>query len=90
MKKKHNRANLLFLAICVITIIFSVYATPLANASYRIPEEACSILIIKKDKEQISPQTEQTTWYYRTYNGHVQKRLWSNTNEVWLTDWIDC
>ena len=31
----------------------------------------------------------QTKWYYRTYNGREQKRLWSITEGKWLTDWMD-
>jgi len=37
----------------------------------------------------ISPQAEETIWYTRYYNGKRQKRLWSITNQCWLTDWID-
>lgn len=40
--------------------------------------------------EQITPYAEETTWYLRKYNGILQKRLWSNTRGIWLTDWIDC
>lgn len=40
--------------------------------------------------EQATPRAEQTQWYYRVYNGKKQKRLWSITNQCWLTDWIDC
>lgn len=39
--------------------------------------------------EGISPHAEETVWYTRTYNGMRQKRLWSITNQCWLTDWID-
>lgn len=37
----------------------------------------------------IAPHAEETVWYTRMYNGKLQKRLWSITNECWLTDWID-
>lgn len=37
----------------------------------------------------ISPQAEETVWYTRVHDGMLQKRLWSITNERWLTDWID-
>lgn len=33
-------------------------------------------------------RAEQTKWYYRVNNGIMEKRLWSLTNEVWLTDWM--
>lgn len=38
--------------------------------------------------EQITPRIDETGWYYRTYNGLFQKRLWSYTEGKWLTDWI--
>ncbi len=40
------------------------------------------------ESSEISPQVEETQWRYRVYNGERQKRLWSITNEVWLTDWM--
>ena len=30
---------------------------------------------------------EETKWYYRDYNGRVQKRIWSITRGIWLTEW---
>lgn len=39
--------------------------------------------------EEASPRAEVTEWQYRIYNGKMQKRLWSVTNQVWLTDWMD-
>lgn len=32
---------------------------------------------------------EETVWYFRTYMGRNQMRLWSITYGRWLTDWID-
>lgn len=40
-------------------------------------------------RTEAEPRVEQTVWYQRTYNGKIQKRLWSITNGCWLTDWID-
>lgn len=37
----------------------------------------------------VEPRTDEVVWYTRTYNGKLQKRLWSITYQVWLTDWID-
>ena len=34
-------------------------------------------------------RTSEVVWYTRTYNGKLQKRLWSTTYGIWLTDWID-
>ncbi len=32
-------------------------------------------------------QAEQTEWRYRVVDGKLQKRLWSITYGIWLTDW---
>ncbi len=37
----------------------------------------------------ISPQAEETVWCERYHEGRWQKRLWSITHGIWLTDWID-
>ncbi len=37
----------------------------------------------------VSPQAEETEWYVRFYEGRRQRRLWSITNECWLTEWED-
>lgn len=36
----------------------------------------------------VSPLAEETEWKYRINNGNLEKRLWSNTYNKWLTDWI--
>ena len=36
-------------------------------------------------------RVEETKWYFRVLENYiVQKRLWSITYGVWLTDWITC
>lgn len=42
-------------------------------------------LAVKDDG--VSPQTEETVWCKRFYEGHWQKRLWSITYGRWLTEW---
>lgn len=32
-------------------------------------------------------RAELTEWCYRIYNGVLQRRLWSITQNMWLTDW---
>ena len=38
--------------------------------------------------EDTSTRAENTKWYFRDNNGTYEKRLWSITEGVWLTDWI--
>lgn len=42
------------------------------------------------DTSTVAPKAEETEWYYRVYNGHLQRRLWSYTRGIWLTEWEDC
>lgn len=52
-------------------------------------EAALPIQPLQVRDDGVSPQAEETVWYTRWYEGRQQKRLWSITNECWLTDWID-
>ena len=36
----------------------------------------------------VEPRVEEVEWIYRVYNGNIERRLWSYTEGVWLTDWI--
>lgn len=54
------------------------------------PTFAVGLPVSEQDTfESIVLRAEQTKWYYRVYNGKLQKRLWSETYAKWLTDWID-
>ncbi len=84
MKKEVKQAMRKFCAgvIAAIAIATVLPATHAADVeSVPIPEAA---------EAQVTLRVEETTWYYRQYNGKLQKRLWSNTENKWLTDWIDC
>ncbi|MGM9640783.1 MAG: hypothetical protein ACI3V3_05405 [Faecousia sp.] len=66
-------------AIAIATILPTTQAADVEAAP--VPEAV---------EAQVTPRAEETVWYYRQYNGKLQKRLWSNTENKWLTDWIDC
>lgn len=40
-------------------------------------------------EDPVSPASEETIWCTRIYNGMLQRRLWSVTYGVWLTEWED-
>lgn len=67
--------------ICLVTLslVLSFFSLPSFAAETSIDET----------QSTIDPRVDTTTWYTRVYNGKLQKRLWSNTYQVWLTDWID-
>lgn len=76
MKTKKKPLLFIFAALLTMNVIA-------ANAfAAEIPEPTTNDVII-------TPQAEETEWVYRYYNGVLQKRLWSNTYAVWLTEWTN-
>lgn len=65
--------------LATLSLVFSVCSIPVL-ASEPAPDESQSA---------VETRTSVNVWYTRTYNGKLQKRLWSTTYQVWLTDWID-
>ena len=79
MKKK------LVVFLLIGAIAFS-FATPaMATTSDGITPEMVNTTM----EHEITPFTEMTRIYLRTYNGNLQWRLWSITNGRWLTDWAN-
>lgn len=56
-------------------------------ASYACVAEAPAAPI---DENGAVVRVEETEWRYRSYQGRCQRRLWSLTRGIWLTDWEDC
>lgn len=75
---------------CVIVITMSICAFPTIAAASNVLFAAPIDTITAQENGTVSPYAEETTWRVRIYNGKLQKRLWSNTRGIWLTDWIDC
>ncbi|EHL07556.1 hypothetical protein HMPREF0322_01673 [Desulfitobacterium hafniense DP7] len=73
-------------SIFALTVVFlggsfssagEVYATELNSTKIASGYGAVSVI-----------HAEETEWYYRVQNGVMEKRLWSITKRVWLTDWM--
>ena len=73
----------LLLALLVLT---SLSAAAFADA---YPEAEAPAVETLAQKPGDSTQAEETCWYFRTYQGRCQMRLWSLTYGKWLTEWID-
>jgi hypothetical protein len=54
-------------------------------ASEPLPDDMITI----ESGEEEPTREEALMWFFRTYNGMRQKRLWSLTYQHWVTDWID-
>lgn len=72
---KKRVLTLLMASLCALTLISSAIAPAMA-APY------------SDEGTGIETRAEQFRWYYRTYAGEKQMRLWSITYGVWRTDWI--
>ena len=62
-----------------LSLVFSIVSIPAIAAEPTVSES----------QSTVEPRAEENVWYTRVYNGKLQKRLWSRTYGVWLTDWID-
>ena len=69
-----------FVSILLALNLCFVISIPAFAASVPAPQE--------KSNGEVVLRAEETQWRYRVYNGERQKRLWSITNECWLTDWM--
>ena len=72
--------------ICGLATLIAMSASVYAMDAPIVEVDASSV----SGNDTVSPQAEETQWAYRIYEGRLQKRLWSLTRGIWLTDWIDC
>lgn len=80
-KRIMKNSNLILAAILITT---TLYVAPILKFDSNLTKA------ITQPHTQASVLAEQTVWRTRIYNGKLQKRLWSYTENRWLTDWIDC
>ena len=71
----------LYCLLTCMTLLFTTGTTPIVST-------AASPVSIQQE-EGNSTYAIETEWFYRYYNGVLQKRLWSLTDQKWLTDWMD-
>lgn len=76
----------------IIPVLFALMITGTALPMAPVYAQETTIPVeqeIETNEEGISPLTYEYTWYYRTYKGQKQKRLWCITTGEWMTDWIN-
>lgn len=71
-----------------LLIAAQLLATPAAMDATNYAESEDVVAYSVDGKEQ--NREEEFMWFYRTYNGVEQKRLWSITYGHWVTGWINC
>lgn len=74
---------------CLATMLFAGSAAVPAEAAegYVIPDEVIAEQVVPGDAEV---NANITRWYYKTVNGKRYRRLYDETDQEWLTDWILC
>ena len=88
---KRTWRKLVNAALCAVVITTSVSATALAYSP--VATLSCTespVVTSTLSAGEAVPYAEETTWCFRIHNGQPQKRLWSNTRGIWLTEWTDC
>ena len=67
---------------CAVALSFAV---PVMAANVVAPEP---VSVVIEQEQEITPFGELTRFYFRTYGGVLQARVWSITNGRWLTNWV--
>ncbi len=70
-------------------VALTLLTVPVAATEVRteVPQEK---IMAASDSKLENVRGQVFKWYYRRYNGKLQKRLWSLTEGKWITGWIDC
>lgn len=72
-------------ALCSLTVCcFSLISIPTAASTILEPV----IPAIISEKESIAPCADSLEWQYKIENGKLYKRLYNNTTQTWVGDWI--
>lgn len=82
MKQKLTK----LLATTMIALVFLGAFPALASSEAAVPPPA--VLTTVQANGDVTAMADGLQWYYRTYNGQKQKRLWSHNLGIWLTQWI--
>ena len=70
---------------CALLASFVLLGTAVPVSAAALPQTAVTA------EEATIERAEETIWVFRrTPEGKCQKRLWSITQGIWLTDWDDC
>ena len=73
----------------IISALFALMITSTALPIYAQETTTPVETQITTNEEGVMPLAYEYKWYYRTYKGKEQMRLWCITTGEWVTDWID-
>ena len=87
--KKVKKRLLVF--VLAVVMLFSMAVPAMATTQEALPVPI--VMATGYDSSDgyavISPFNEQTTIYWRTWNGQLQFRVWGVTSARWLTPWTN-
>ncbi len=76
----------------IIPVLFALMITSTALPMLPVFAQEATTPVnqeVTTSEEGVMPLAYEYRWYYRTYKGKEQKRLWCITTGEWMTDWID-
>jgi len=80
------RKFLAYFFVLALTVVFLGGSFSFVNVAYAT--EVNSITETSSYETTSVTRAEETEWYFRVLNGVTEKRLWSITRGIWLTDWM--
>lgn len=75
------------IATAMLGIVFAAMGLPCGQVNALAATSLTVGIPTFEKQEGASVYASKTEWKYRTKNGKMQRRLWSNTEKKWLTDW---
>lgn len=73
---------------CVVALTAVFLGGNFSFASVAYATEVTSNTEISGYEDVSVDRAEETAWYFRERNGVTERRLWSITRRIWLTNWM--
>ena len=86
-----KKSVVMCLLVLVMALSFTVPVMAISAAGAEVVDVTADYVdadCVEAD-EGITPFNEQTQFFFRTYGGVLQFRIWSVTNGRWLNDWTN-
>lgn len=75
-------------SILALTAVLMGGSLSSAREVYAAETNNSNIISVCENASTMSIRAEETVWYFRILNGVTEKRLWSITRGIWLTEWM--
>ncbi|HZK85661.1 MAG TPA: hypothetical protein VFC58_13560 [Desulfosporosinus sp.] len=75
-------------SILALTAVLMGGSLSSAREAYAAEAINSNTISVCEDASIMSIEAEETAWYFRVLDGVTEKRLWSITRGIWLTEWM--